>query len=178
MGPSRKPHGLRRNPPPCLCLGNGSKAFGGPSWGQLLWPFGVRPGASWGLLWASWGPLGTSWRSLGGVLGPCVGVWGPKARSVSVFLRSLAPSWAWLGVLWGRLGRLLGHLGAPWAVWGRAWRPVGPSSGGLVGLFGRLGASASREGEKAKHLQKPWNNLGCWPLWACFRGLLEALGGL
>ena len=101
---------------------------------QASWrPFWVF----WGSLRASRGPLGASWVPLGGLLGPLGALLGPpwalsgrKARFFRFVVPLLGPSWGPLGL---------------------SWAPLGPSWGPL--LLGRLGASESRKGEKAKNFQ-------------------------
>ena len=113
-----------------------------------------------GLLECLWGARSASWGlSWGQRLGMSVHV--PPLGSL------WAPSWGSLGRLgnlWGRLGALLGCLGG---LLGR----LGALLGRLGGLLGRLvailraswvvlglGASGSRNGEKARILQKPMEN--------------------
>ena len=83
----------------------------------------------------------------------------------------MGPSWVVLGASWA-------VLGLSWAVLGPSWGPLGPSCGDLEGLLGRLGASGSGKGEKAKNIEK-YNGKSMFlasrgPL----GGLLRRLGGL
>ena len=63
-----------------------------------------------------------------------------------------------------------------WAVLGLSWGPLGPSWSGLGSLLGSLGASESRNSEKAKNIEKTNENQRFWPLGPLLGGILKALG--
>ena len=77
------------------------------------------------------------------------------------------------------LGGSWAVLGLSWAVLGRLWGSLGPSWGGFRGLLGRLGASGSRKGEKAKNIEqhngKSTILASRGPLGRLLGGLLEAV---
>ena len=83
---------------------------------------------------------------------------------------------------WRSLGPSRGPLGPSWGRLGPSWGPLGPSWGGLRGLLGRLGASGSRKGEKAKNIEKHNGKslilASRGPLRRPLGGLLGRLGGL
>ena len=98
----------------------------------------------WPVLGLSSGPLGPCWDDLGGLSGRLGSSGGSRALSGR------------LGRHWRRLRALLGRLGF-------SWRPLGPSSGSLGGLLGRLGAvwsllgrlGASEARKRSKILESP-----------------------
>ena len=67
-------------------------------------------------------------------------------------------------------------MGLSWAVLGLSWGPLGPSWSGLGSLLGSLGASESRNSEKAKNIEKTNENQRFWPLGPLLGGIFKPLG--
>ena len=148
----------------CVCIGISRIASRVPLEGSFgatrglvrsLWEsFGGLRGASWGPPGPSWRLPGGLWRPLGAFLGPPRGSWGRKGS----FFNFGSPSWTPLGAVlepsWAVLGTSWAVLGPSWAVLGPSWGPLGPFRSGFEGLWGRLGASGSRKGDKTKNTVK------------------------
>ena len=192
----------------------------GHSWGSwpLLGRSGAVLGPLLGQLWSFWGRLGASWAALGlfGVrLGASCGLLGRVLERLGSLLGRF---WGVLGVSWARLGCsqtgfgwlkafirithknrketvvfqrfrwprdpeirpkivkiwLLGSLGHSYGLLGRSWRTFWPNLGAFWpswGVFGRSGAvwgaSGGRKSARCKRAPKkvPWVSLPTGPVY-------------